>query len=223
MRALSLTVTEMATSAGHLHVRCAGPELNPTPGQFYLAWAATPVQPFLRLPIFPYPLPGGGVEFCIASDHPYATLEPGQPLDVIGPCGHGFTWPVQATHLLVKCDWPTHFMGLIYRALDMRLNVTLLLPEAAPLPDLPLEVEIARGAFTAELADWADLVALESADPVVEAHTLRAFCPTRLAGYVQALLMPPMPCGTGACQACWVEAGSPRRRLACVDGPVFRL
>lgn len=200
-----------------------GPDLNPTPGQFYLAWAATPKPPFLRLPLFPYALPLGGVEFCVGPDHPYAALEPGQAVDVIGPCGRGFTWPVQATHLLVKCDLPSHLMGLIYRALEAHLNVTLLLPEATPLPDLPLAVEIARGALNPELADWADVVALEAADPLVEAHTLRAFCPTRPADYVQALITPPMPCGTGACQACWVETGSARRRLACVDGPVFRL
>lgn len=213
----------MATSTGQIHVRCAGPELNPTPGQFYLAWSAAPTQPFLRLPIFPYPQPAGGVEFCVAPGHPYAALEPGQALDVIGPGGRGFRWPVQATRLLVKCAAPAYFMGLVYRALETRVSVTVLLPETAPLPDLPLEVEIARGPLTAELADWADVVALESADPLAEARALRAFCPTRPADYVQALLLPPLPCGTGACQACWVETNTHRRHLACADGPIFQL
>ncbi len=225
MRALALTVTEIATSAGQVHVRCGGSELNPTPGQFYLAWAATPKQSFLRLPILPYLTPIGGLEFCVASDHPYAALEPGQTLDVIGPCGRGFNLPAQATHLLLKCDSPARLLGLIYRALDARLNVTLLLPEAAPLPEAPLDVEIARGPLTIDLADWADVVALDVADPVTDARLLRSLCPMRPAEFVQALILPPMPCGTGACQACWVETGPHphRRRLACVDGPVFNL
>jgi dihydroorotate dehydrogenase electron transfer subunit len=41
-------------------------------------------------------------------------------------------------------------------------------------------------------------------------------------GFVQALLTPPMPCGVGACRACWVEVGT-SRRLACVHGPVFEM
>lgn len=223
MRALPLTVTEMATSAGQVLVRCAGPELDPQPGQFYLAWVNAPIQPFLRLPILPYLTPTNGLEFCLASDHPYAALEPGQTLDVIGPCGQGFHLPTPAAHLLVKCDSPARLLGVIYRALERRLNVTLLLSEAAPMPDLPLEVEIARGPLTVELADWADVVALDVADPLTETRLLRSLCPTRPAEFVQALLLPPMPCGTGACQACWVETGRPQRRLACVEGPVFRL
>lgn len=223
MRALSFTVTEMATSTGQVHVRCSGPEINPQPGQFYLARAAEPIQPFLRLPILPYLTPVGGLEFCVAFDHPYAALEPGQTLEAIGPGGRGFDLPAQATHLLMKCDRPTRMLGLIYRALEAHLSVTLLLPEAAPLPEAPLEVEIARGPLTVALADWADVVALDVADPLTDARLLRSLCPTRPAEYVQALMLPPMPCGTGACLACWVETGSLRRRLACVDGPVFKL
>lgn len=223
MRALSFTVTEMATSTGQVHVRCGGPDLTPRPGQFYLAWAAEPIQPFLRLPILPYLTPIGGLEFCVVTDHPYAALEPGQMLDVIGPCGRGFDLPAHATHLLIKCDSPVRMLGLVYRALETRLSVTLLLPEAAPLPEVPLEVEIARGPLTVALADWADVVALDVADPLTDARLLRSLCPTRSAEYVQALILPPVPCGTGACLACWVETGSPRRHLACVDGPVFKL
>ncbi len=54
------------------------------------------------------------------------------------------------------------------------------------------------------------------------AREARVLCPTRPADFVQALVVPPMPCGTGACRACWVELGE-RRQLACVDGPVFSL
>jgi dihydroorotate dehydrogenase electron transfer subunit len=48
----------------------------------------------------------------------------------------------------------------------------------------------------------------------------------RAAGFdeaqVSVLLTPPMPCGTGACQACAVQT---RRgwKLACREGPLFPL
>jgi hypothetical protein len=223
VRQLLLTIAELAAAGNALRVRCAGGELEPAPGQFYLAWVNTPVQPFLRLPVFPFHTAENGLEFWIEPPHPYAALQPGETLDVFGPCGRGFALPVRAAHLVVKCDSPARLMGLIHRALASRLSVTVLLPEAAPLPELPLDVEIVRGPLTAELAQWADMVALDVPAAFAEAQAIRALCPTRPAEFVQALVVPPMPCGTGACQACWVEIGSRPRRLACVDGPVFHL
>ena len=40
------------------------------------------------------------------------------------------------------------------------------------------------------------------------------------AGLIQALLTAPMPCGVGACQACWVETARGRQQV-CQQGPVF--
>jgi hypothetical protein len=213
----------MATSAGQVHVRCRGPELNPAPGQFYLAAADAPGQPFLRQPIFPFFTREHGLEFCVAADHPFAMLEPGTTLDVIGPCGRGFDLPLRAAHLLVMCSAPTRLMSLLHYALERSLSVTVLLPLEALLPDLPLAVEIQRGAFSAELGAWADVIALDVPEPAALARAIRALCPTRPADFVQALITPPMPCGTGACAACWVETGAPHRQLACVAGPVFAL
>lgn len=213
----------MATSAGQIHVRCRGPELGPAPGQFYLASAEAPGQPFPRQPIFPFFTREHGLEFCIAPDHPFAALQPGAVLEVIGPCGRGFELPPRAAHLLVVCSLPTRLAGLIYHALEQQLSVTVLLPLDGLLPDLPLAVEIQRGAFSAELGAWADVIALDVSEPAALARAIRALCPTRPAGFVQALLTPPMPCGTGACAACWVETGAAQKQLACVAGPVFTI
>jgi dihydroorotate dehydrogenase electron transfer subunit len=40
--------------------------------------------------------------------------------------------------------------------------------------------------------------------------------------FAQALVVPPMPCGVGACQGCAVEVAR-GTKLVCIDGPVFDL
>jgi len=40
--------------------------------------------------------------------------------------------------------------------------------------------------------------------------------------FAQALVVPPMACGVGACQGCGVEV-TRGTKLACTDGPVFDL
>lgn len=222
MRQLTLIVAEMATSAGQITIHCRGPELNPTPGQFYLARAETTPM-FLRQPIFPSLTREGGVEFCVEATHPLAALEPGAMVDVLGPCGRGFALGPHTAHVLVICQSPTRLLGLIHHALAQRLSVAVLLPATAPLPDVPLDVEIVRGEVTEELSTWADVVALDVPEPVVLARAIRALCPTRPADFVQALITPPMPCGVGACQACGAEVGKAHRQLACLSGPVFEL
>jgi hypothetical protein len=224
MRQFRLEVSEMATIAGQVVVRCGAADLAPTLGQAYLARVEGPEQPFLRVSLYPYSTSGVGVEFCLDQPaHPYASLEPGTALDLIGPVGRGFILPPRATHLLVWCHSSARLLGLIYHVLERRCAITLLLPADAPLPELPLEVEIQREPLTPELALWADVAALDLPDPLDRARDLRALCPPpRPAEFVQALITPPLPCGSGACQACWVEVEH-GRKLACVEGPVFLL
>jgi dihydroorotate dehydrogenase electron transfer subunit len=119
-----------------------------------------------------------------------------------------------------------------------------------PIHLLPpsLEVKIATGdgqvGHTGSVLDllpdmvpWADCICIAAdpemypamADTVLRASgpgglaPYRAQRPHRFAGkQIDALVVPPMPCGVGACQACAV---SNRRapKLACTDGPVFDL
>ncbi len=98
------------------------------------------------------------------------------------------------------------------------LAITAITPRSAEL--LPADVEIHRGSLTAELAAWADVVLLDVADPQARARHIRELAPPRGDTFIQALFQTPLPCGVGACQACWVEPAQ-TKRLACLDGPVF--
>ncbi len=195
------------------------------PGQFYLAQASTPDQPFLRLPLFPVQTTDHEWELWLDRTHSYAVLQPGDKIEVLGPFGRGFQLPTRAACLLAIAPTPSRLLPLITSALARGRSVTWCAPDGAPdwpLNALPLAVEVQRGPLTPELAAWAEVAALDVAAPIEYAEHLRALCPPRPAEFVQALITPLMPCGTGACQACWVETRR-RKRLACVDGPVFAL
>ncbi|MCC6188441.1 MAG: hypothetical protein IT318_05375 [Anaerolineales bacterium] len=220
VREFDLRVAEVAAVGSAVRVTCAGPGAEVAPGQACLAWADIPSQPFLRVPLFLHSSPDPGPTFFVPGGHPYARLGPGAALRLLGPVGRGFRLPGANGHLLVLAGSLERLLPTIETALQRGLAVTALTPRSADL--LPSDVEIHRGPLTAELAAWADLVALDVADPGARAQHVRALAPTRGPGYVQALVTPPIVCGTGACQACWVELPHARgRRLACVDGPVF--
>ena len=233
MRQFTLSVAEIATSGGQIYVRCGGgPEVTVAPGQFYLASrrsserseeeAGIATQPFLRVPLYLFHTQSGGPGFFVDPAHPYAALEPGDTLDLVGPCGRGFSLPPRAAHLLLVAHTLERLYSLARLALERHFSVTLLLPPDAPLPSLPFDVEIQRGALTADLAAWADLIAADVPDPLTLAQQARRLRLNPPPGFVQALVTPTMPCGVGACQACWVEIGHHRKR-ACVEGPVFHL
>jgi hypothetical protein len=219
-------VTEIATIAGHLRVRWqAGDGPAAAPGQFYLARAARSSHPVLRLPVFAVAAPPAGHEFWIDPDHPYAALEPEDPLDLVGPLGRGVKLPDRASRLLMISQSLARLWPLAVRALAQGWSLAWLWPEGAPegmLEVLPPVVEVAQGAVAADLAEWADLAVLDVPDPAATARRLRRLCPLKPAGFVQAFRLPTLPCGFGGCQACWVETAR-GRRLACVDGPVMEV
>lgn len=226
MRQFELTVSEIAAIGGAFRLTCVGPDPGAQPGQALLALVpgvAQPTalaQPFLRMPLFFHTLPSGEAQCYLPPGHPYARLAPGDVLDLLGPVGRGFRLPQRGSHLLVIAASPERLLPLIDTALEAGLAVTALTPRSADL--LPSDVELHRGPLAADLAQWADLVALDVADPRARAQHIRSLAPPRGPDYVQALVTPPLPCGTGACQACWVELSQPHlRKLACVDGPVF--
>jgi hypothetical protein len=175
----------------------------------------------LRVPLYFHCGSDPGPTFFVpAAGHPYSRLAPGASLNVLGPVGRGFRLPKKNGHLLVIAGSLERLLPTIETALQQGLAVTALTPRSADL--LPSDVEISRGPLNAELATWADLVALDVADPGARAQHIRGLAPSRGHGYVQALIAPPMPCGTGACQACWVDLPPAHaRKLACVEGPVF--
>lgn len=227
MRQFSLSVTEITTLGRQILVRCdsdGGPTPLSAPGQICLAQANLPTQPFIRIPLYPFHKQPGVLEFLISPAHPYAGLEPGMALDLIGPCGRGFDLPPRGAHLLLVAASPERLLPLIYLALERGFAITFLISDTAPLPELPSAIEIQRGPLTAELVTWADIIALDVPNPLDEARNIRTLSPTRPASFIQAYITPPLPCGVGACQACWVETQATHsRKLACVEGPVFQL
>jgi hypothetical protein len=229
MRQFMLQVGRVARLAGggEVRVMCEGAAPLFAPGQAALAYSRRlPAQPFLRVPLYPFRSSAMGFEFCTADGaHPYAALVPGDELDVLGPVGRGFDLPPRAGHLLAAAATPARLLALMDWALERGWAVTMWLPpQAVPPgapPSLPEAVEVQRGELSAELLGWADIVALDLPEPACRAAEIRAARSGRAPGFVQALVDVPMPCGTGACQACWVESGR-GRKLACVDGPVIQ-
>jgi hypothetical protein len=238
MRQFTARVVSVARWPRGVQVACEGAAPLFAPGQAALAYSRLPSQPFLRVPLYPFHSTATGFEFGVAdaphdnaphenARHPYAELSPGDELDVLGPCGKGFHLPLRASHLLAVAADPARLRALLDLALERGWAVTLWLPpEMAPgPPNVPELVEVQRGALSAELLDWADIVALDLPEPARWAADIRAARPGRAVGFIQALVPAAvrMPCGTGACQACWISAGVGHgSRLACVDGPVFQ-
>ena len=220
MREFELRVVEVAALGGSIRVACEGRNPVTAAGQMCLALASLPNPPLLRVPLFLLSLGDRRPGFYVPASHAFARLAPGDHLDLIGPAGHGFRLPAAGGRLLIIAGSLERLACLVQAALQRALAVTVLTPRSAEL--LPAAVEIHRGPLNAELARWADVVALDVADPAARAARLRELAPERGPDYVQALHQPPMPCGVGACQACWVHlAHANARKLACVDGPVF--
>ena len=219
MRQFELRIAEVASAGGSVWLECTGPDPGAAPGQPLLALSSRPGQPALRIPVFPMPTAGGKSGFYVPATHPYARSQPGEALDVLGPVGRGFRLPFQGG-LLVIASALERVMPVITAALATGLSVAVLAPRGADL--LPAAVEIQRGPVSEDLARWADVVVLDVADPHARADHIRTLAPGRGRDFVQALMPTPLPCGVGACQACWVQTGH-TRRLACVDGPVLGL
>jgi hypothetical protein len=220
VREFELRVAELAALGGSVRIECEGPDPGASAGQLCLALAALPNQPVLRTPLYLLPRRNGRSSFYVPATHPLARLAPGDRLDLIGPAGRGFRLPPAGGRLLVIASSLERLAPVVEAALQRSAAVTVLTPRTAEL--LPTDVEVHRGPLSAELARWADTVALDVADPAARAARLHELAPDRGQGYIQALHQPPMPCGVGACQACWVHLPyATASKLACVDGPVF--
>lgn len=211
----------MAAFSGQRRVRClSGGRPLPGPAQFLLARLPGSPSP---LPIFPASAGPGQWEFWLDDSHPLAAAAPGGELVAWGPIGRVLPWPERAARgLLVSSSlarlWPVMAWALVRGG-----PLTWIWPERPAdelLQVLPAAVEVAVGAVTAELAEWADVAVIDVPQPAALAGHLRSLAPLRPADGVLAFQLPPMPCGFGGCQACWVETRR-GRRLACVDGPAL--
>jgi hypothetical protein len=219
MRQFRTVVTEIATFPGQVRVRCLSAGPSARAGQYFLAQAPVPAQPFLRLAVFPaFPL-----IFHFPVDHPYAALEPGMELDLLGPVGVAPQWSAESTRLLVIAERPERVYAVVRDVLEKRGAVAWLWQDGVPewaASLLPPAVEFHAGVLSVELVEWADRVLLDVPDPAEAAAQLRAARPWRPVDFVQAVLLPPTPCGTGACYACHVETAR-GKVLTCLEGPIL--
>ncbi len=123
---------------------------------------------------------------------------------------------------------------------DMSVALLLSAPSAAELypvwllpPALEIHIVTADGSagrggspldLFPDLARWADCVCIAGKPDTYPAlaHIVREVRLGPGPGFAQALLVPPLVCGVGACQGCAVETAQ-GIKLACTEGPVFDL
>jgi len=201
----------------------------------------------LRQPLLPATVTKEEIELLLPATHPLARTHPGQKVNLLGPLGRPFRLPQPPCRLLLIAD-ATHLPLLLpaaSRATAEGYLLALLLaaPTAAavyPLSRLPPAMEIhlltADGSAgqSGSLLDqegplprllaWADR-ALLAADPTLYPRLAETVRNTRMdpgADFAQAILLPTIVCGVGACLGCAVTT---RRgyRQACSDGPTFDL
>jgi dihydroorotate dehydrogenase electron transfer subunit len=203
----------------------------------------------LRSPLFPARLGAEAFDILVPPDHPAARLQPGTTVNVIGPLGQGFEVPASARRLLLVAD-AAHLPTLLSLSQSKNqrsftepgFSVALLLsaPTAAklyPVRFLPsaLEVHIVTADGSTgqkgspldlfpDLARWADCICIAGEPDTYPAltHIVREVRLGPGPGFAQALVVPPLLCGVGACQGCAVET-TRGTKLACTDGPVFDL
>ncbi len=212
-----------------------------TPGRFVLAL----LDGYLRTPLFPIPAPDGSeLEMLVPDVHPAAQLAPNTVINLLGPLGHGFRLAPTVQRLLLVADTTRLplLLGLALEAVRRAISTALLLEaedagSVYPLQLLPAALEVrlmtrdgsagARGTaleLFPDLARWADCICLadEPARYPAYAESLREVRLGPAQTLAQALTLPPLACGVGACLGCAVlTAHGPR--LSCRDGPVFNL
>jgi dihydroorotate dehydrogenase electron transfer subunit len=243
-------VTDVGPEGPYRRVRLHAPALAERlePGQFVTALGVggMSMDRALRQPLLPAALGREGLDLLLLSDRPAVVLAPDQEVNLLGPLGRPFRLPRPPTRFLLVADG-RHLPALlpaVHRAVEAGCAVALLLfASAAPLypltrlpPELEVHVVAADGVaeivasslhendVIARLLTWADRL-LAATDPSLYPAMAEAVRMVRLEPgpeFAQALLLPTIVCGVGACQGCAVATRQGYRR-ACTDGPAFDL
>lgn len=191
------------------------------PGQYFLGCQSGEIEPIART-FFPAARPGRRV--WIPSPLPVA-WQIGARLSVSGPFGNGFHLPPVARKVaLASFDGSSgRLQGLLQNALEQHADVTLYLDQMPS--DLPAVVEVQPFRQVRDALDWAEYIALDI--PFCNLGSLRDLLRinpgSRFPCPVEVLVHGSFPCGgTAECGVCAVKT---RRgyKLACKDGPVFKL
>lgn len=220
MGSYSGRVVEVRTEAGETAATIACPaRAVPAPGQYLQAEANGDVLGSALF--YRGEWPGG---FQAAPPLP-SGWEPGIPLSLRGPLGHGFRLPEGPHRLALVAGGESlaRLLPLAEAALRREAAVTLF--SDVSWPDLPAALEAYPLGALPEALPWADFLALdlrlEEINSLGERLGLSPGSQPPCPG--QVLVYTSMPCaGLAECGVCAVQT---RRgwKLACVDGPVFDL
>ncbi|MGW8250814.1 MAG: iron-sulfur cluster-binding protein [Anaerolineales bacterium] len=195
------------------------PQAVPPPGCYTLASSSDSV---IGAPLFLMTEHEAG--FVAAAPVP-GNWEPGTQLELRGPLGNGFSLPAEARRVALAALGGTVSRLLPLAKIALRQQIAVSLFSDARLPPLPSELEASPLAALGEGLAWADFLAvdlaLEELPNLKERLGLNPLIDFQPVG--QALILAPMPCaGLADCGVCALHT---RRgwKLACKDGPVFRL
>jgi hypothetical protein len=128
---------------------------------------------------------------------------------------------------LVADSTPAALLPLATRAIAGGGTATLLLAAPYPLEALDPEIELRLGDLPALLAEYvsaADCVFIHTA-PQRHSAFYQTIAQTRAlvaTNFARALIQLPLPCGVGACGACYLKTAR-GWKLTCIDGPFFSL
>jgi hypothetical protein len=147
---------------------------------------------------------------------------PGEQLDLLGPVGHGFHPSPSRRRWLLATLGANPDLLLPLMSMGIERGVSVAVWAETPLPPLPPQVEVPSDLDPA--LDWADYVGLALTPEWLEANGSDASILTAATrpGLAEALVILPMPCGTGICGACAI-GGTRAARRACIEGPVIAL
>ena len=193
--------------------------LIPGPGQYLLAHDPASDDPLPASVFNAGSIPGG---FLAAPPIP-PTWQPGKSLSLRGPLGSGFSLPASARRVALVSlgDTSARLKPLLVAA--FRQDALVVLVTELNLSDLPPEVEIQSVSALAEVARWADYMAIDVPRESLPGlrQKLGVNDQAKVLFEAQVLVVAPMPCGgMGDCSVCAVTV---RRswKMACKDGPVF--
>lgn len=209
-----------------------GADLALMPGQFVLARLAETFDPYLRQPLYPSSIDLDSFSVDLVSTDPALRfLSPGVTVDLLGPIGSVPTnIPSQTRLLLVAETDPAVLLPFATQAINSGGTVTLALSSQYPLEAIQPEIELhvaavdAIPALVAELAASADLIFLQTTVQLSQAiyQNLNGSPAFMAARSAYAFVPCAMPCGTGACGACYIKT-TRGWKLACLNGPFFPL
>lgn len=195
-------------------------DLVPSLGQFLLARLTPSLDPYLRVPLFPSSLSFSSFSVDLPRD---TLLTPGMRIDLIGPCGVAIEESKERERvLLIADDSPAALLPFASSAIARAGAATVILARPYPLDSLDPRIEIHRGdliTLTNELAPHADRIFIHTSHKTL--FTPHASLVTHHVS-TYALFTLPMPCGIGACQACYVKTNR-GHKMSCLDGPFFKL